>query len=107
MRYLAIGLIVLLAAGVWGYQKFLKAPAAMAPGADAPAAAAPKPAAPSGGAAQGMPVEAEVVKAERIAQEIIAVGSLRSNESVTLSSGRVNTNANLFHTRQHFLGGTK
>jgi membrane fusion protein (multidrug efflux system) len=86
MRYLAIGLIVLLAAGIWGYQKFLKAPAAMAPGADAPAAAAPKPAAPSGGAAQGMPVEAEVVKAERIAQEIIAVGSLRSNESVTLSS---------------------
>ncbi|MGH8481360.1 MAG: efflux RND transporter periplasmic adaptor subunit, partial [Nevskiaceae bacterium] len=35
---------------------------------------------------QGMPVEAEVAKAERIAQEIIAVGSLRSNESVTLSS---------------------
>ena len=32
------------------------------------------------------PVEAEVVKAERLAHEIIAVGSLRSNESVTLSS---------------------
>jgi membrane fusion protein (multidrug efflux system) len=81
MRYLAIGLIVLLAAGIWGYQKFFKAPAAAAPAA--PAATAAKPA---GGAPQGMPVEAEMVKAERIAQEIIAVGSLRSNEAVTLSS---------------------
>jgi membrane fusion protein (multidrug efflux system) len=93
MRYVAIGLIVLLAAGIWGYQKFFRSPAAPAPAptAAAPAAPAPgaaaKPAAPGpGGAPTGMPVEAEVVKAERIAQEIIAVGSLRSNESVTLSS---------------------
>ena len=78
MRYLAIGLIVLVAAGIWGYQKLLKAPAT-APGAPAPAAA-------GGGARPPMPVEAEVAKADRIAQEIIAVGSLRSNESVTLSS---------------------
>ncbi len=77
MRYLAIGLIVLLAAGIWGYQKFFRSPAAAAPAAAAPSAAA-KP--------MGMPVEAEVAKAQTIAQEIIAVGSLRSNESVTLSS---------------------
>ncbi len=91
MRYIAIGLIVLLAAGIWGYQKFFRSPAAPAPAAAAPAAAAPsaaaKPAAPGpGGPPMGMPVEAEVIKTERIAQEIIAVGSLRSNESVTLSS---------------------
>jgi len=86
MRYLAIGLIVLLAAGIWSYQKFFKAPAGPAAAAAAPAATAAKPAAPGGGTPQGMPVEAEVIKAERIAQEIIAVGSLRSNESVTLSS---------------------
>lgn len=83
-RYLAIGLIVLVIAGIWGYRKFLRAPAGGAPAAGAPAAS--KPAAPAGGAPQGMPVEAEAAKAERIAQEIIAVGSLRSNESVTLSS---------------------
>lgn len=77
MRYIAIGLIVLVAAGVWGYQKFLAAPASAAPGA-----AAAKPAGPGG----AMPVEAEVVKADRLEQEIIAVGSLRSNESVILSS---------------------
>ena len=84
MRYLAVGLIVLLAAGIWGYQKFLKAPGGPAAAASAPPAPA-KPAGPGG----GMPptaVEAEIVKAERIAQEIIAVGSLRSNESTTLSS---------------------
>lgn len=79
-RYLAIGLIVLVIASIWGYRKFLRAPAAAAP-------VAAKPAAPgAAGAPPGMPVEAEVAKAERIAQEIIAVGSLRSNESVTLSS---------------------
>lgn len=77
MRYFAIGLIVLLAAGAWSYQKFFGATAAPAA---AGAAAAP------GAAPMGMPVEAEVAKGERIAQEIIAVGSLRSNESVTLSS---------------------
>lgn len=49
--------------------------------------------APAGGSASpgaktgsGMPVEAEVLKPERLAQEIIAVGSLRSDESVTISS---------------------
>ncbi|MGQ0587667.1 MAG: efflux RND transporter periplasmic adaptor subunit, partial [Gammaproteobacteria bacterium] len=52
--------------------------------AETPAAAA-RPA-PAAGPPPGMPVEAEVVKSERIAQDIIAVGSLRSNESVTLSS---------------------
>lgn len=90
MRYLAIGLIVLVLAGIWGYQKFFRdaapaAPAAAA-GAPAPAGKAGAPAPRAGGAPQGMPVEAEVVKAQRIAQEIIAVGSLRSNESVTLSA---------------------
>jgi membrane fusion protein, multidrug efflux system len=83
MRYLAIGLIVLVLAGIWGYQKFFRD---AAPAAGAPAAAGKAAAPGAGGAPQGMPVEAEVVKAERIAQEIIAVGSLRSNESVTLSS---------------------
>jgi len=84
MRYLAIGLIVLLAAGAWGYQKYVKGSAtASAPGAAAPAAAA-KPGGPAGPGG-GMPVEAEVVKAERFAQEIIAIGSLTSSESVTLS----------------------
>jgi membrane fusion protein (multidrug efflux system) len=86
MRYLAIGLIVLVAAGVWGYQKLFRAPAAPAvAAAAAPSAPPAKPAAPGGGGG-GMPVEAEVAKADRIAQEIIAVGSLRSNESVVLSS---------------------
>jgi membrane fusion protein (multidrug efflux system) len=87
MRYLAIGLIVTLVVGIWGYKKFGQAPAAATPSASAPAAAKPEtPAGGGGGAPQGMPVEAEIAKAERIAQEIIAVGSLRSNESVTLSS---------------------
>jgi membrane fusion protein (multidrug efflux system) len=87
MRYLAIGLIVLLAAGAWGYQKYVKdSAAASAPGAAAPAAGAkgPPPGGPAGPGG-GMPVEAEVVKAERFAQEIIAIGSLSSSESVTLS----------------------
>jgi membrane fusion protein, multidrug efflux system len=82
MRYIAIGLIVLVVAGIWGYRKFAAAPAA----AGTPAAAAGKPGAPAGGAMPAMPVEAEVVKSDRVLQEIIAVGSLRSNESVVLSS---------------------
>jgi membrane fusion protein (multidrug efflux system) len=78
MRYLAVGLIVLFLAGLWGYRAFMKSP-----GTPAAAAGAP----PGGGNKMPpMPVEAEVVKAERFAHEIIAVGSLRSNESVTLSS---------------------
>src|SRR5690348_3154066 len=81
MRYVAIGLIVLVFIGIWGYQKFAAAPAG------APTAAAGgKPGAPGGGGMPPMPVEAEVIKADRVAQEIIAVGSLRSNESVVLSS---------------------
>ena len=78
MRYLAIGLIVLVATGIWGYQKYFRAPAA--------AATAGAPGAAPGGAPMGMPVEAEVAKAEHVTQEIIAVGSLRSHESVVLSS---------------------
>jgi len=85
MRYLAIGLIVLVLLGAWGYQKFFREAAPESAPAAGAAPAAGKPAG-GGGAPQGMPVEAEVVKPERIAQEIIAVGSLRSNESVTLSS---------------------
>ncbi|MGH8441456.1 MAG: efflux RND transporter periplasmic adaptor subunit [Nevskiaceae bacterium] len=85
MRYIAIGLIVLMAVGVWSYKRYFSASAA-APVAAA-AASSPAPAAPApSGPPPGMPVEAEVAKAERIEQEIIAVGSLRSNESVTLSS---------------------
>jgi membrane fusion protein (multidrug efflux system) len=86
MRYLAVALIVMLVVGIWGYKKFGKPAPAAPPAATAPAAAKPVPPAGGGGAPQGMPVEAEVAKAERIAQEIIAVGSLRSNESVTLRS---------------------
>ena len=84
MRYLAIGLIVLVLAGIWGYRKFVAAPAA----AGTPATAGAKPGAPGPGgpAMPPMPVEAEVVKADRVSQEIIAVGSLRSNESVVLTS---------------------
>lgn len=85
MRYVAVGLIVLLVVGIWGYKKFGNAPGAAAV-AEAAAPAKPAAAAAGGGAPSGMPVEAEVIKSERIAQEIIAVGSLRSNESVTLRS---------------------
>lgn len=80
MRYVAIGLIVLVGTGAWGYQKYFRGSATATP---PPAGAGP--AAP-GGAPMGMPVEAEVAKSERLAQEIIAVGSLLSNESVMLSS---------------------
>jgi membrane fusion protein (multidrug efflux system) len=89
MRKIAIALLVLIVAGVFAYQKF----AGDTPGPTAGAAPGGAPAAgnapggkggPPGG--MGMPVEAEAAKAEHIAQEIIAVGSLRSNESVILSS---------------------
>lgn len=43
-------------------------------------------AAPAGGPPPGMPVEAAVIKAAPLAHEVIAVGSLRSAESVTLRS---------------------
>jgi len=89
MRKIAIALLVLIVAGVFAYRKL---------STDAPATAGAAPAgakapAPGGGAGKGappggmaMPVEAEPAKAERIAHEIVAVGSLRSNESVVLSS---------------------
>jgi membrane fusion protein (multidrug efflux system) len=89
MRKIAIALLVLIVAGVFAYQKFSgdspAAPAGAAPGgAPAPGKAGAGPGGPPGG--MGMPVEAEAAKAEHVAQEIIAVGSLRSNESVILSS---------------------
>lgn len=84
MRKIAIALIVLVAGGALIYVKYFRTPG----GSDAPAAGAP--AAGKGGRGGGpgmaMPVEAEAVKSEPIVQEIIAVGSLRSNESVTLTS---------------------
>lgn len=79
MRNIAIGLILLVATGAFAWTKFHAggSPAA-GPGAGA--------AAPGGGAPMGMPVEAEVIKAQDVTQEIIAVGSLLSNESVVLKS---------------------
>lgn len=53
-------------------------------GDGAPAAGAG--AAPGPGAGGGMPVEAEVLATQRFTQEIVAVGSLSSEESVTVSS---------------------
>jgi membrane fusion protein, multidrug efflux system len=88
MRKLAIALIVLIAGGALLYQRYFSTPAPAAAGAPgAPAAGGGPPGGkPPGGQGMSMPVEAEPVKAEHIAQEIIAVGSLRSSESVTLSS---------------------
>jgi membrane fusion protein, multidrug efflux system len=83
MRKLAVVLIALLVGGVLAYQEFLSDPAE--PGAAPAAAGAPGDAGP-GGPGMGMPVEAEAARAETVRQEIIAVGSLRSNESVTLSA---------------------
>jgi len=81
MRKIAIALLVMLAVGVVSYQKFFRAPPATAA-----AGAGPPGGAPGGGKGVGMPVEAEPAKAESVSQEIIAVGSLRSSESVMLSS---------------------
>lgn len=91
MRKIAVALLVLLVAGTVVYQKYFRAPPAATAGAPAGDAAkpggAPAPGGPGGGGkGMGMPVEAEPIKAQRLAQEIIAVGSLRSAESVTLSS---------------------
>jgi membrane fusion protein, multidrug efflux system len=88
MRKIAVALLVVLLAGAFAWQKFFRAGAAG--GNAAPPGTAT--AGPAGGAAMGMPVEASAAKAETLSQEIIAVGSLRSNESVTLSpeiAGRV------------------
>lgn len=82
MKILALALIVLVAGGVFAYKKYA------APAGSGPAMAAGKPAGAGGqgGPGGGMPVEAEVIKPQRMAQEIIAVGSLNSDESVTLAS---------------------
>ena len=82
MRYIAITLIVLAAGSALAWKKFHDSGAPGAVGAVGGAVAAP----PAGGAPMGMPVEAEVAQATDVSQEIIAVGSLRSNESVMLSS---------------------
>jgi membrane fusion protein, multidrug efflux system len=93
MRKVALALLVLLAAGSYfGWKKYSQGgtPAAGTPPAGDSAAAggqakgAGGPGGPPGG--MSMPVEAMAAKSEHIAQEIIAVGTLRSNESVTLSS---------------------
>lgn len=81
MRKIAIALIVLLAVSIFAYQKFPSGPAE--PGGAPAAGAGGKP---GGGPGMSMPVEAEAAKVERVQQEIIAVGSLRSNESVVLAS---------------------
>lgn len=87
MRKIAIALIVLAAIGALAYQKFFRS----ADEAAAPAAgAAAKPG--GGGPGMAMPVEAQPVQAQGVRQEIIAVGSLLSNESVVLSpeiAGRI------------------
>lgn len=82
-KLLALALIVVVAVGAYLFQR---------KGAQAPVAAvaAPGPAKAGG----GMPVEAEVLRSERLAREIIAVGSLRSDESVKLSpeiAGRIHS----------------
>lgn len=91
MRKIAIVLLALLAAGGIVYVKFVRdqpgATAGGPPAAGAPAAkGGPGGGPPGPGGGMGMPVEAEAAKAEDIQQEIIAVGSLRSTESVVLSS---------------------
>jgi membrane fusion protein (multidrug efflux system) len=93
MRNIAIGLLVLVAAIGFGWKKFHDqgtaagaAPGSAPAGGPAAAPAGGKGGAPAGGPSMAMPVEAEVAKAQDVSQEIIAVGSLRSNESVTLSS---------------------
>lgn len=81
-KLIALALLAAVAAGAYLYQRG---------NGQAAAVAAPAPAAKAGG---GMPVEAEVVRNERLAREIIAVGGLRSDESVKLSpeiSGRIHS----------------
>lgn len=88
MRTIAIALLALLVVGGTAYSKFFRDKPAATAGAG-PAAGGPGPKAGGGGGPGGgmsMPVEAEPARAERLSQEIIAVGSLRSGESVTLSS---------------------
>lgn len=74
-KVLALALAAVVAAGAYWY---MRAPA------NAPAGPAAGAGPATGGS--GMPVEAEVLAAQRLAHEIVAVGSLRSDESVTVSS---------------------
>ncbi|MEK6805598.1 MAG: efflux RND transporter periplasmic adaptor subunit [Pseudomonadota bacterium] len=72
---------LLAGGGWWAYQHYFAKETAVAE-------AAPGPQGPPG----GMPVEAEKIVEQKLAREIIAVGSLRSDESVKLSAeigGRV------------------
>lgn len=78
-RWIAVALVVLLAGGLWWFVR----PGAAPHGAAAPEAGSPPP---------GMPVEVEQVASEPLTREIVAVGSLRADESVTVSAevaGRV------------------
>lgn len=89
MKKLALALIVLVAGGVFVYKKYATPGGAAAPataGASAAAAAPGGKSAGPGAPGGGMPVEAEAAKPQRVAQEIIAVGSLSSDESVMLAS---------------------
>ncbi len=77
-KLLALGIAALVAGAAYWYTHHageMPPSAASAPGG----ASSPK----AGG---GMPVEAAILKPRRLAQDIIAVGSLRSDESVILSS---------------------
>jgi len=72
---IAVAALGILAAGTYGLWQFRET-------AGQKANAARGPAGPPGGFA--VPVEAEPVKVARIAEEILAVGSLKSNESVLI-----------------------
>ncbi|MGQ0585815.1 MAG: hypothetical protein ACT4PK_01245, partial [Gammaproteobacteria bacterium] len=62
MRYIAIGLIVLMAVGVWSYRKFFSAPAPGSPAAAAETPAAGAPAAPPPRPPPRLPGEPAVVE---------------------------------------------
>lgn len=78
MIRILIVVLLLGGGGYWAYRHYAT------PGADA-AAAAPEAHGPQGPPG-GMPVEAEAVRVGKLAREIIAVGSLRSDESVKIST---------------------
>ena len=80
-RWIAIALIALLAGGAYWFFKPGSKPAAAGGPADG-----------AGGPSSGMPVEAEEIKAQPLSRDIVAVGSLRADESVVVSTevaGRV------------------
>jgi membrane fusion protein (multidrug efflux system) len=74
----ALALVLAAGGGYWLGNR--KAPAGSAAGSGAPPAAS----APAGGQAAGTPVETAKVETLRLPQSITAVGSLRSDESVTV-----------------------